>query len=163
MLGLQLTSMFKKMRFMMLLGLIFSPSISYANIQAKRVSQPIAVDMVEISDLSQLKLYLYDAEQQPYRDLQRLKQALARKCNTMNFAMNAGMYHADLAPVGLYVENGLQKKALNRATRGFGNFLIQPNGVLAWNDKQAVILIHKNMLPQILRHVMQRSQVQCWW
>lgn len=140
MLGLQLTSMFKKMRFMMLLGLIFSPSISYANIQAKRVSQPIAVDVVEISDLSQLKLYLYDAEQQPYRDLQRLKQALARKCNTMNFAMNAGMYHADLAPVGLYVENGLQKKALNRATRGFGNFLIQPNGVLAWNDKQAVIL-----------------------
>ena len=140
MLGLHLTSMFKKMRFMMLLGLIFSPTISYANIQAKRVSQPIAVDVVEISDLSKLELYLYDAEQQPYRDLQRLKQSLARKCNTMNFAMNAGMYHADLAPVGLYVENGLQKKALNRATRGFGNFLIQPNGVLAWNDKQAVIL-----------------------
>jgi hypothetical protein len=49
MLGLQSTSMFKKMRFMMLLGLIFSPTISYANIQAKRVSQPIAVDVVEIS------------------------------------------------------------------------------------------------------------------
>jgi hypothetical protein len=77
MLGLQSTSMFKKMRFMMLLGLIFSPTISYANIQAKRVSQPIAVDVVEISDLSKLELYLYDAEQQPYRDLQRLKQVIS--------------------------------------------------------------------------------------
>ena len=30
----------------------------------------------------------------------------------LDFAMNAGMYHRDLAPVGLYVENGVQTARL---------------------------------------------------
>jgi uncharacterized protein YigE (DUF2233 family) len=44
------------------------------------------------------------------------------------FAMNAGMYHADLAPVGLYIENGEQLVAAN-TRRGPGNFHMMPNGV----------------------------------
>ncbi len=42
--------------------------------------------------------------------------------------MNAGMYHEDLSPVGLYVENGQQLAALN-TSEGSGNFFMQPNGV----------------------------------
>jgi uncharacterized protein YigE (DUF2233 family) len=45
-------------------------------------------------------------------------------------AMNAGMYHASLAPVGLYVEDGRVQTSLNQSV-GDGNFFIQPNGVFA--------------------------------
>jgi uncharacterized protein YigE (DUF2233 family) len=44
------------------------------------------------------------------------------------FAMNGGMYHADLASVGLYVENG-QEMARANAANGPGNFHMKPNGV----------------------------------
>lgn len=43
-------------------------------------------------------------------------------------AMNAGMYHADMSPVGLYVENGEEAAPLNEDD-GFGNFFLKPNGV----------------------------------
>jgi uncharacterized protein YigE (DUF2233 family) len=59
-------------------------------------------------------------------------------CEQLSFAMNAGMYHPDFQPVGLYVEEGKEIVELNEA-QGFGNFFMQPNGVLAWNDKYAVI------------------------
>ncbi|MEQ9694421.1 phosphodiester glycosidase family protein [Shimia sp. SDUM112013] len=45
------------------------------------------------------------------------------------FAMNAGMYHADRSPVGLYIENGdIEGKLLTGASDG--NFGLLPNGVL---------------------------------
>jgi hypothetical protein len=43
-------------------------------------------------------------------------------------AMNAGMFHEDRAPVGLYVEDG--KTLVNADTSdGEGNFYMKPNGV----------------------------------
>jgi len=44
------------------------------------------------------------------------------------FAMNAGMYHADFSPVGLYVEGGTETAPLNIAEAA-GNFFMKPNGV----------------------------------
>jgi uncharacterized protein YigE (DUF2233 family) len=48
-------------------------------------------------------------------------------------AMNAGMYHADMEPVGLYVEAGIEIASLNRED-GFGNFFLKPNGVFFVRD-----------------------------
>ncbi len=45
------------------------------------------------------------------------------------FAMNAGMYHPDRAPVGLYVEEGRQTMRAV-ASPGPGNFGLLPNGIL---------------------------------
>lgn len=42
--------------------------------------------------------------------------------------MNAGMYHADYSPVGLYVQNSLQRHPLN-LDDAYGNFFLKPNGV----------------------------------
>lgn len=54
--------------------------------------------------------------------------ALSGRGLRLAFAMNAGMYHADRAPVGLYVEGGHEKAPL--VTReGPGNFGLLPNGV----------------------------------
>ena len=54
-------------------------------------------------------------------------------------AMNAGMYDRDLAPVGLYVENGRQLKAANTAG-GQGNFHLKPNGVFFVENGRAGVL-----------------------
>ena len=51
-------------------------------------------------------------------------------------AMNAGMYHADRAPVGLYVEGG-ETLAPLQSRAGPGNFGMLPNGVF-WSDGSRV-------------------------
>ncbi|MCW2285510.1 uncharacterized protein YigE (DUF2233 family) [Rhodoblastus acidophilus] len=44
------------------------------------------------------------------------------------FAMNAGMYDRDNAPVGLYIERGEELRRANTRA-GAGNFHLKPNGV----------------------------------
>ena len=55
------------------------------------------------------------------------------------FAMNAGMYHPDRRPVGLYLEDGAQVAPI--VTRdGPGNFGMLPNGVLCLGDGTARVV-----------------------
>ncbi len=72
-----------------------------------------------------LRLFWQDAAGQPYRSLGHLAEVQGPG---LAFAMNAGMYHEDLSPVGLYVEEGRQMKAVS-TTDGPGNFHMKPNGV----------------------------------
>jgi uncharacterized protein YigE (DUF2233 family) len=60
--------------------------------------------------------------------LERLAQVADPAEGRLAFAMNGGMYHADLAPVGLYVENGQELTRANTAN-GPGNFHMKPNGI----------------------------------
>lgn len=63
---------------------------------------------------------------------------LAAEGGQLGFAMNAGMYHPDRAPVGLFIDSGRQQSAL--VTReGPGNFGLLPNGVFCIGAKFAVI------------------------
>jgi uncharacterized protein YigE (DUF2233 family) len=55
------------------------------------------------------------------------------------FAMNAGMYHSDRAPVGLYLEDGNQMSAIVTSD-GPGNFGLLPNGVLCLTDTTAQVI-----------------------
>jgi uncharacterized protein YigE (DUF2233 family) len=64
--------------------------------------------------------------------------ALAVEGKTLGFAMNAGMYHSDRAPVGLYLENGTERAPL--VTReGPGNFGMLPNGVFCIGSRFSVV------------------------
>jgi uncharacterized protein YigE (DUF2233 family) len=63
---------------------------------------------------------------------------LARNGETLAFAMNAGMFHPNLSPVGLYIENGQQLARLITSD-GPGNFGLLPNGVFCIGDRFAVI------------------------
>lgn len=94
------------------------------------------LDLIRVDDLSQLKLFLQHS-QGPYSSFSALRKQLG-PCNSISFAMNAGMYHADLSPVGLYIEQGKQLKSLNQS-EGAGNFFMQPNGVLMWTKTKANI------------------------
>ena len=63
---------------------------------------------------------------------------LAGDGKSLGFAMNAGMYHRDRSPVGLFVAGGTQAAPL--ITRdGPGNFGLLPNGVFCVGDTFAVI------------------------
>jgi len=82
-----------------------------------------------------IRLYWADAQGKPYGSFAALGQALAAHGRKLRFAMNAGMYGADLTPVGLYVENGKRlRRADTRAGIGGSNFHLQPNGVFWIGD-----------------------------
>lgn len=54
------------------------------------------------------------------------------------FAMNAGMYHEDRAPVGYFVEDGIEAMRVV-PNAGPGNFGLLPNGVFCINDDHAQV------------------------
>jgi uncharacterized protein YigE (DUF2233 family) len=67
---------------------------------------------------------------QPLRSLSALRAELGADAATVRFAVNGGMYDEAGAPIGLFVEAGAQRKALN-LREGPGNFHLLPNGVFA--------------------------------
>jgi len=73
-----------------------------------------------------LRLFLQGIDGAPFGSFERVGASIAPA--KLGFAMNAGMYHPDRSPVGLYLERGQEVSAL--VTRdGPGNFGLLPNGV----------------------------------
>jgi len=75
-----------------------------------------------------MELFNLDQNDIPLGNFDRLSQKLKADGRTLTFAMNAGMFDQNLRPIGLYVENGVETKKLNRRNGG-GNFHLKPNGV----------------------------------
>lgn len=84
-----------------------------------------------------LDLYLDAPDGAPYGSLSRLTGSPAGQGLVM--AMNAGMYHSDYAPVGLYVQGGRQRTPASIAD-GPGNFHLKPNGIFYVARRRAGIL-----------------------
>jgi uncharacterized protein YigE (DUF2233 family) len=55
------------------------------------------------------------------------------------FAMNAGIYDEKQAPLGLYIEKGVELKRVNLRGGG-GNFHLKPNGVFYFGDGKAGVM-----------------------
>ncbi len=81
-------------------------------------------------DAARARVQLFHADRQGnvLGDFSAVVRESKRQGTTLRFAMNAGMYHADRAPVGLYVEDGRRIRPLVTG-RGKGNFSMLPNGV----------------------------------
>ncbi len=93
--------------------------------------------LCEVTLADDLRLFHSGAEG-PYGSFRAVNEALEAEGRTLGFAMNAGMYHRDLAPVGLYVEEG--SEAARLVTRaGPSNFGLLPNGVFCWGERFRVI------------------------
>lgn len=75
-----------------------------------------------------LRLFLNDADGAPIGTFERLRDGLAAEGRRLVFAMNAGMYHPDRSPVGLYRAEGRDLARLVTSA-GPGNFGLLPNGV----------------------------------
>lgn len=74
------------------------------------------------------------------RSMEALEARLGARAAQLRFAMNAGMYDEEGDPIGLYVAEGRQRRAINRRP-GEGNFHLLPNGVftVAANGRAAVM------------------------
>lgn len=83
-----------------------------------------------------VQLFLNDADGNPLGTFSNVEDALG---SGLSFAMNAGMYHSDRRPVGLYIENGVELAPI--VTReGPGNFGLLPNGVFCLSNERAFVL-----------------------
>ena len=125
-----------------LLALCLSAGLGACNasevaVQTVHANNGVAIDVIKVEKLADLRLYLNSSGGRAYQSFAAVRGELPA-CERMLFGMNAGMYHANYQPVGLYVAQGKQHTPLN-TDRGFGNFFMQPNGVLAWNHEQAWI------------------------
>ena len=83
-----------------------------------------------------LQLFLKGSDGQVYGHFGNVDAALAERGQQLGFAMNAGMYHEDRAPVGYYVENRQEVQRVI-SSNGPGNFGLLPNGVLCLRDGRA--------------------------
>jgi len=79
-----------------------------------------------------IRLFLRDETGAPFGQFDRLANHVASRGGSLIFAMNAGMYHDDRRPVGLYVEEEQSEMGLVK-NAGPGNFGMLPNGVF-WID-----------------------------
>jgi uncharacterized protein YigE (DUF2233 family) len=75
-----------------------------------------------------VRLFWKKADGEPYGYLGSVPRSLGERSGRLLFATNAGMYHPDYRPVGLYIENGRELVRAN-TKRGPGNFHMKPNGV----------------------------------
>lgn len=86
-----------------------------------------------------LRLFLYDETGAPYGHFSSINRTLLKNGEKLGFAMNAGMYHNDRAPVGHYIQDGSEiMRVIPNA--GPGNFGLLPNGILCLGDQRADVI-----------------------
>lgn len=100
----------------------------------------ITYSLCEVDPTAQrLELFLNDASGNAYGHFAAVDAALSAKGQKLAFAMNAGMYHQDRSPVGLFIENGKTLAPL-QTKQSYGNFGLLPNGVLCLTDTGAQVI-----------------------
>ncbi len=75
-----------------------------------------------------VRLFWNQSDGTPFAYLSALPRSLEGGAGRLLFATNAGMFDANLKPVGLYVEQGRELAHANIKS-GRGNFHMKPNGV----------------------------------
>jgi len=90
----------------------------------------------EVDPASQpLRLFHLDAQGMPFGNFR----AVESENGPLSFAMNAGMYHDDLSPVGHYIEDGRETMRVI-PNAGPGNFGMLPNGVFCIEPDRARVI-----------------------
>ena len=122
----------------MLTGMIASPAMALeCREMAHDGSRYITCEVDPASD--RLELFLNDADGRPYGHFSAVDAALKARGQTLAFGMNAGMYHQDRSPVGLYIEGG-ETLAPLQTKESYGNFGLLPNGVLCLTETAALVI-----------------------
>jgi len=121
----------------LLVACVLAPAAAQAATCRDMAFEGTSHTVCEVSADEDLRLFL-GGPQGILGSFDAVNTVLAAEGATLGFAMNAGMYHADRAPVGLYVEGGQELSGL--VTReGPGNFGLLPNGVFCIGARFAVM------------------------
>lgn len=121
----------------LLLALFMAPAIAGATTCRSASFDGADYTLCEVALGEDLRLF-HTGPDGAYGSFRSVNAALAATGQTLGFAMNAGMYHRDLAPVGLYVEEGREEAPL--VTReGPGNFGLLPNGVFCIGERFRIV------------------------
>lgn len=104
-------------------GLLATPAWAVDCSDLTHLGQSFTVCEVSVED--DLQLFLRDDAGAILGTFSAVEQHTGR---TLLFAMNAGMYHDDRAPVGHYIEDGTEEMRVI-ASAGPGNFGLLPNGI----------------------------------
>lgn len=131
--------------FIVLLACLFLPSATLAGCET--MTEPSATYIACRFDpgRDEIRLHLSGPDGVPHGGFAGLRRQLWAERRVLTFAMNAGMYHDDLSPVGYYAEYG---KVLKPAVTGggWGNFHLLPNGVFLMKDGKAAVMETKSFL-----------------
>ena len=94
-----------------------------------------------------LRLWLDGADGKPLGDFSSVRGTL-KPGEVLGFAMNAGMFHADYSPVGLYRADGVERGEVVTAGGG-GNFGMRPNGVFCVGAKAPFQVIESRRFARV--------------
>lgn len=111
-----------------LLVLCAGPAAAVTCRDVSHLSQSFTVCEVQASE--NLSLFLRDEDGEVLGSFNAVDRV---NDGALVFAMNAGMYHDDRAPVGHYIENGVEEMRVI-PNAGPGNFGLLPNGVFCIAD-----------------------------
>lgn len=125
-----------------LAGLLLLGSLFALPLQANAACRDMAFDgtsytLCDVERTDDLRLF-HSGSEGVLGSFSAVNDTLAPSGQTLGFAMNAGMYHPDRAPVGLLVLDGTAQSKLITSD-GPGNFGLLPNGVFCVGDGFSVI------------------------
>ena len=106
--------------------------------------QGYTVCTVSAAEEPRLGLWLYDDQGKALNGFGKLRSYLGRN---LAFAMNAGMFHADYSPVGLF-RSGDETHGKLVTAGGGGNFGLLPNGVFCTGGKAPFAVIESRAFAQ---------------
>lgn len=128
-----------QLKCIVLLAAFFLPSLAFAACEAMREGSASYLACRFDPARDDIRLHLASPEGQVYGGFQSLRRQLWAERRVLTFAMNAGMYHDDLSPVGYFAEYGrVVKPAVTGG--GWGNFHLLPNGVFLIEDGKASVM-----------------------
>jgi uncharacterized protein YigE (DUF2233 family) len=132
--------------------LLFGATREAAAVDCQKVRAEKSGHVVCRVDLRKERIELvYSTAGKRLESFEALRASVERQGRTLDFAMNAGMFHADFRPVGLLIAEGKSLAPINRAS-GYGNFYLQPNGIFLIDEDGARVLatqVYRNVEPRL--------------
>ena len=134
------------MKYILAVVLVFCAQMALA-VDCKNIEfddAPYTLCTVDLAT-EDLRLFLYDDAGDVHGHFSSINKTLEATNQRLGFAMNAGMYHDDRAPVGHYVEAG-QELMRVIPNAGPGNFGLLPNGILCLRPGRADVFETLNFI-----------------
>ena len=130
--------MFSRLLLLTITGFLAAHSLAVETKERTFAGKRYLVTTVDLEKKS-LQLFLGDGHGKYFNNFENIDRWLVERKRKLVFAMNAGMFHAGFAPVGLFVDHGRTIGKLN-LDNAEGNFFLEPNGVFAITESGASVI-----------------------